>query len=140
MELKIELKILIALNRVIQHLNRKQNKFLSQHNLTLAQFGVLEVLYNKGPLCVNDIIERTLSTSGNMTVVIDNLKKDEYIKKERDIFDKRRFVITLTYKGKTLIESIFEDHISNVIEEFDDMKKNEKQELLTLLLKLRSDN
>jgi DNA-binding MarR family transcriptional regulator len=90
-------------------------------------------------MCVNDIIEKTLSTSGNMTVVIENLRKDEFVKKEKDIFDRRKFVISLTYKGKMLIEEIFDKHAENTVEFFDDMKKNEKQELLALLLKLRSE-
>ena len=60
-------------------------------------------------------------------------------KKEKDIFDRRKFVISLTYKGKMLIEEIFDKHAENTVEFFDDMKKNEKQELLALLLKLRSE-
>jgi hypothetical protein len=38
-----------------------------------------------------------------------------------------------------LIEEIFDKHAENTVEFFDDMKKNEKQELLALLLKLRSE-
>ena len=139
MQSGIEMKLVIGLNRVIQALNRKQNDFVSKYGLTLPQFGVLEALYFKGPMCVNDIIEKTLSTSGNMTVVIENLRKDEFVKKEKDIFDRRKFVISLTYKGKMLIEEIFDKHAENTVEFFDDMKKNEERELLALLLKLRSE-
>ena len=139
MQTEVELKIVMALNRVVQALNRKQNDFINKYNLTIAQFSVLEALYLNGSMCVNDVIDKTLSTSGNMTVVIENLRKDEYIKKEKDIFDRRKFVISLTYKGKMTIEEIFEKYSENTIGFFDDMKKNEKQELLALLLKLRSE-
>ncbi len=139
MQTEVELKIVMALNRVMQALNRKQNDFINKYNLTIAQFSVLEALYLNGSMCVNDVIDKTLSTSGNMTVVIENLRKDEYIKKEKDIFDRRKFVISLTYKGKMTIEEIFEKYSENTIGFFDDMKKNEKQELLALLLKLRSE-
>ena len=123
MQSEIELKLVIALNRVMQALNRKQNDFINKYDLTIAQFSVLEALYLNGSMCVNDIIDKTLSTSGNMTVVIENLRKDEYVKKEKDIFDRRKFVISLTYKGKITIEEIFDKYSENTIEFFDDMKK-----------------
>ena len=82
-EEEINLKLIIGLSRTMQSITKKQSRFINEKSLTLPQFGVLEVLYHKGPLCINDIIEKTLSTSGNMTVVIENLRKDKYIEKKK---------------------------------------------------------
>lgn len=57
--------------------------------LTSSQFAVLEALYNKGDLKICEIIEKILTTSGNITVVIKNLEKEEFISKYPDPEDKR---------------------------------------------------
>lgn len=134
---EINLKLIIALSRTMQSINKKQTKFINSKLLTLPQFGVLELLYHKGPLCINDIIEKTLSTSGNMTVVIENLRKDKYIEKKKDETDQRKHIISLTEKGKVLIEEIFPTHLDNLNKILSKLMKSEKKELLKLLIKLR---
>ena len=131
------LKLIISLSRTMQSINKKQTKLINEKSLTLPQFGVLELLYHKGPLCISDIIEKTLSTSGNMTVVIENLRKDGYIKKEKSGIDQRKYMISLTDKGTGIISRIFPFHLKNIGEIFSRYSVNEKEELLSLLEKFR---
>ena len=131
------LKLIISLSRTMQSINKKQTKLINEKSLTLPQFGVLELLYHKGPLCISDIIEKTLSTSGNMTVVIENLRKDKCIEKIKDETDQRKYIISLTEKGKMIIEDVFTVHLENLDIIFRKLSKEEKKELLNLLKKLR---
>ncbi len=131
------LKLIISLSRTMQSINKKQTKLINEKSLTLPQFGVLELLYHKGPLCISDIIEKTLSTSGNMTVVIENLRKDKCIEKIKDETDQRKYIISLTEKGKMIIEDVFPVHLENLDIIFRKLSKEEKKELLNLLKKLR---
>ena len=131
------LKLIISLSRTMQSINKKQTKLINEKSLTLPQFGVLELLYHKGPLCISDIIEKTLSTSGNMTVVIENLRKDKCIEKIKDETDQRKYIISLTEKGKMIIEEVFPVHLENLDIIFGKLTKEEKKELLNLLKKLR---
>jgi hypothetical protein len=48
---------------------------LEEAGLTLSQFAVLEALYHVGPQCLGDLARRILTSSGNLTLVIDNLQK-----------------------------------------------------------------
>ena len=48
---------------------------LEEEGLTLSQFAVLEALYHVGPQCLGDLARRILTSSGNLTLVIDNLRK-----------------------------------------------------------------
>ena len=136
-EEQLDLRMVIALSRTMQVINRKQSRLINEYGLTMPQFGVLEALYHKGPLCINDIIEKTLSTSGNMTVVIENLRKDKYIEKKKDEIDQRKYIISLTQKGKMIIEEIFPTHLENLTKMLSKLEKLEKKELLKLLKKLR---
>lgn len=104
--------------------------------MTLAQFAVLEILYHKGDLRICDIIEGTLSTGGNMTVVIENLLKEGYVSKYPDPKDRRAHVVSITEKGIQLMEEVFPAHVEHISEIFDVLSNNEKLELITLLKRL----
>lgn len=98
----LNLKAIIALSRCIQSVNKRELKIIKEGGLTYSQFGVLEVLYHKGDLRVSEILEKTLSTGGNMTVVIDNLAKDNLIERRPDPKDRRASLISISEKGKNL--------------------------------------
>jgi MarR family 2-MHQ and catechol resistance regulon transcriptional repressor len=51
------------------------HRVLAEPKLTISQFGVLEALYHKGPLCQRDIASKILKSTGNITLVIVNLEK-----------------------------------------------------------------
>lgn len=132
----VNLKLVIAIHRTLQKDEKALNEQLSKYGLTTAQFGVLEALYHKGPLRICEIIEKTLSTSGNMTVVIKNLQKSEHIVKERDPEDGRAFIVKLTEKGYSIISELFPEHLDVLADGFSNLEVAEKRELLMLLKKL----
>ena len=94
----------------------------------------MEALYNKGNLRIQDLIDKLLSTSGNMTVVIRNMIRDGYIFKVADKKDKRSFLIGLTPLGRQTIENILPEHYENIGQIFS-ILSNEEQETLTTILK-----
>src|SRR6478736_4112346 len=62
---------------------------LEEEGLTLSQFAVLEALYHVGPQCLGDLARRILTSSGNLTLVIDNLQKRGLVKRQQQGKDKR---------------------------------------------------
>ena len=60
------------------------NRHLSDHNLTISQFGVLEALYHLGPLSQRQLADKILRSSGNLTMVIDNLERDGLVRRDAD--------------------------------------------------------
>ena len=66
-------KLIIALGRTYRNAHRKSSELFREKGLTLAQFTVLELLYNRGEQTVQSIIDKVLSSSGNITVVVRNL-------------------------------------------------------------------
>lgn len=109
---------------------------MKEEGLTPSQFGVLEVLYHKGNLRINELIEKTLSTGGNMTVVIDNLEKEDMIKRCQDPTDRRATLVCITEKGRALMDDLFPKHVEGLIEIFQVLSNEEKEMLLILLKKL----
>jgi MarR family 2-MHQ and catechol resistance regulon transcriptional repressor len=132
----VNLKLVIALARSSSIGYRTTQKLVSNYGLTISQFGVLEALYHLGEMCINEIIEKTLSTSGNMTVIIRNLERDDFIKKVPGKEDKRRSVIHLAKKGSDVIEKIFPLHLMELSRNFSSITDTEKELLISLLKKL----
>jgi len=132
----LNLKTLIALSRCYQTIHKKLSKVFKEGGLTTSQFAVLEVLYHKGDLKICEIIEKILSTGGNMTVVIDNLEKDGLVKRYSDVHDRRATLISITDKGREKIEEIFPIHLEYLKEIFSVLSPEEKKILIVLLKKL----
>ncbi|MBU3142912.1 MarR family winged helix-turn-helix transcriptional regulator [Clostridium sp. CF012] len=132
----LNLKTLIALSRCTQNVHKTEYKTIKAGGLTVSQFAVLEILYHKGDLRVCEIIDKILSTGGNMTVVIDNLVKVNLVKRCTDPKDRRVNLISITEEGKSLMSNIFPKHLENINEIFSKLTSEEKKNLISLLKKL----
>ena len=135
-ENSINLKLVIAISRTQTAFTRRLQNYLNSFGLTIAQFGVLEALYHIGPMSIGALIEKNLSSSGNMTVVIRNLEKEGLIERCVHATDRRAFVIKLTKEGECLIKTAFEGHLEILESYFGALEGEEKNELQLLLKKL----
>ena len=71
----------IKLIRAAESLNSKINLELSKLDLTESQFGVLDALLHLGPLKQKEIGKKILKSGGNITMVIDNLEKQDLVQR-----------------------------------------------------------
>ncbi|MDL2310463.1 MarR family transcriptional regulator [Peptostreptococcaceae bacterium OttesenSCG-928-C18] len=123
---KLSLRLFIDLTRANMTIQRELSSKVKNSGVTLTQFSVLEALYHKGDLCVGDIKDLILTTSGNITVVISNLEKDKYIKRIKDNNDKRKFIISITEKGKKLVEELYPIQKETIMEIFSLISEKDK--------------
>lgn len=130
------LKTVIALSRATQGIHKRTSALVARSGLTISQFAVLEALYHKGSMNINEIIQAVLSTSGNMTVVISNLEKQDLITKCIHPQDKRSSLIAITDQGRERIEEIFPKHLKDLQEVFEVLTGEEKTILAEILKKL----
>lgn len=126
----------IQLFRAFNKIRAKESLYIQSFDLTMNQFQVLEVLYHRGDLSVGDITTLTMSTPGNITVVIRNLKRDGFVNSIPDPKDKRSSILSVTQKGKDIIEQLFPDHAKNLESYFEVLNDDEMETLFTLLRKL----
>ncbi len=97
--------------------------------LTISQFGVLEALFHLGPLCQRELGKKILRSSGNITMVIDNLEKGGLVERRRDRDDRRFVSVHLTGTGEKTIREIFPNHLETLKKEFGVLSNNEQEEL-----------
>ena len=129
---------LVVFRRAANTIIKQEFETIKKYNLTGCQFGVMEALYNKGNLRIQDLIDKLLSTSGNMTVVIRNMIRDGYIYKVTDPSDRRSSLIGLTERGRNLIEGILPEHYENVGHIFSILSSEEQDQLSDLLKKFKN--
>jgi MarR family 2-MHQ and catechol resistance regulon transcriptional repressor len=130
------LKLYVKMIRASDAVSEKMHGHLSGDNLTPSQFGVLEALLHLGPMCQKDIGQKILKTSGNITLVIDNLEKRSLVVRVKDPEDRRKFTIELTNEGRELIEIVFPRHAKISEKVFQVLDEKEKETLGLLLKKL----
>ena len=131
-----DLHLLVVLVRCTQSVERRLFAHIRQADLTPPQFDVLEALYHRGPMTVNTIIEKTLSSSGNTGVVVDNLIKRGLVEKSVDETDRRVRRVALTDQGFQRMEEYFPRHLAEVQRAFGALEPEEKATLTLLLRKL----
>lgn len=85
----------------------KQNAFMSEFGLSMAQFNVLRILRGaKTQLSIHVVKERMIEVSPNTTRLIDKLIDKELVSRIRCEEDKRIVFVEITNKGLELLSEI----------------------------------
>jgi MarR family 2-MHQ and catechol resistance regulon transcriptional repressor len=130
----------IKLMRATESMNQRLNRHLSENDITVSQFGVMEALLHLGPLNQSSLGRKLLKSGGNITMVIDNLEKVGWVRREPDPSDRRSLLIHLTRKGKKFIQSFFPEHLDRIKQEFSVLSDQEKRQLANICKKLGTQN
>lgn len=129
------LNAFIKLQRAAESVSVRIHAVLPE-GLTVTQFGVLEAIYHMGPLCQSELAEKLLKSGGNLTLVVDNLEKAGYVRRERDAADRRFVVVRLTEKGQAFITGLFPKVVANVTREMSALSSTELADLGRLCKKI----
>jgi MarR family transcriptional regulator, 2-MHQ and catechol-resistance regulon repressor len=135
-EEKLALNAYIKLMRAGQSLSGRVEAHFRELGLTASQFGVLEALLHVGPLNQKSLAAKILKSTGNITMVIDNLEKRGLVKRTRDEQDRRHFSIGITRKGASLITAFFPKHVERIVEEMSVLSGAEQDTLGRLCKKV----
>ncbi|NYV28062.1 MarR family transcriptional regulator [Streptobacillus felis] len=120
-----EEKLLIAVSRLRNLMHRELENVFRKYELTITQFSVLEVIKHKGPKSVGEIQEYVLGTSGNIPLVIKNLERDDLVLRIKPESDRRISIITLTKKGKQIVDEAYEEQklmLKDLLKDIDENK------------------
>jgi MarR family 2-MHQ and catechol resistance regulon transcriptional repressor len=130
------LSAFVKLIRAAESLAGRLQAQVTAEGLTGSQFGVLEALLHLGPLCQRELGEKLLKSTGNITMVVDNLEKRGLVRRERSAQDRRYITVHLTDEGRQLISEVFPRHAAAVTREMSVLTAEEQDELARLCRKL----
>lgn len=133
---KIALELFEKLSKATDKLRKIQAKQMFEQKLTAPQFSVLDVLYKNGSLPLKKISEELMVTGANITCVVDNLEKENFVKRVPSSEDRRVINAELTPLGKNKIDSIYPEFSKNITDVFANLSEAEQKELLRILSKI----
>jgi MarR family 2-MHQ and catechol resistance regulon transcriptional repressor len=130
------LNVIIKLQRAAASVGGRLSGTFQEAGLTESQFGILETLYHLGPLHQRDLGCKLLRSSGNVTLVLDNLERRGLVERVRGTDDRRFVCVHLTAAGRRLIADLFPRHVAAVVRELAVLTPQEQDELSRLCRKL----
>lgn len=104
------LKLFVVLSRAAAAVARHSDTSIARHDLTPAEFAILEVLLHRGPLLLGEVQRRILVSSGGVTFLVDKLEKRGLVRRLLCETDRRARYAELTPEGRKLISRIFTGH------------------------------
>ena len=128
-----DLKLWVVLARAHAAVERQVSRDIAEHGLSIAEFGILELLYHKGPQLLGDIQRRILVSSGGITFLVDRLAAKGLVAREACPDDRRARFAVLTPAGRTLMKRIFPRHAAAVSRALAGLTRDERQAATKLL-------
>ena len=126
------------LSKAYDKLRKVQSKQMYGQNLTAPQFGVMEVLNRLGPVPLKKISEELMVTGANITCVVDNLEKENFVKRINSKEDRRVILAELTPSGKDKLAQIMPEYMQNISAITSVLNDTEQRELTKLLDKMNT--
>ena len=126
----------IKLMRASGSVEARTSRHLAAAGLTVGQFGILETLLHLGPLHQCDLAKKHLQSGGNVTMIVDNLEKAGFVRRDRHVADRRYVRVSLTAAGRERIAAVFPAHVRRIREQMDVLTPTELEQLGQLCRKL----
>jgi DNA-binding MarR family transcriptional regulator len=128
------------ISRLARQIEQRLEVVYREHGLEPGWHDVLATLRRSGPryqLRVSDFSGTLMLTSSGTTKRLDRLEQAGLITREPDPHDRRGTLITLTDKGRELIDSVTEAHLANERRLLAALSGDEQRRLADLLRALQ---
>lgn len=130
------LELWMVLARATDAVRRHARAHVARHGLADPEFGILEILYHKGPLPVCEAQRRILLQSGSTAYVVDKLENKKLVRRTPNPQDRRGTLLVLTSKGRTLMARVFPDHAAAIKRAMQGLSNDELKRAAALVRKL----
>lgn len=128
------LRLWVIMNRAQAAVNVHAAADVARHGLTLAEFGILEALYHRGPMLLGEVQKRVLVSSGGITFLVDRLTVKGLVERRACDSDRRARYAALTERGRELMVRIFPEHARELARVMGGISLGEQQ-VATAILK-----
>lgn len=126
----------LVMMKAMRALTKYASAGIEETGLGLSDFGVLELLLNKGPLPVNTIGPIVDLTPGSISTAVDRLFAKGLVTRVESTEDRRVRIVALTPRGKDLIVSAFRKHSGQMKRVFSELSPEELRGLEVILKKV----
>ncbi|HEX7241079.1 MAG TPA: MarR family transcriptional regulator [Longimicrobiaceae bacterium] len=132
----LTLKLWVVLSRAHAAIEEHARADAARHGLTLAEFGILEALFHRGPMLLGEVQRRILVSSGGITYLVNRLEARGLVERRECEEDRRARYAALTPEGEALVRRIFPEHAARLEHVLAGLDEVEKTRALVLLRRL----
>ncbi|WP_124058096.1 MarR family winged helix-turn-helix transcriptional regulator [Vaginisenegalia massiliensis] len=127
------LKAFIGIMRLSDQFERILKGEIAKFGLNTTEFAVLEILYHKGDLPIQQVAEKILIASSSTTYVVDKLQAKGLLERKQCQKDKRVTYAAISSKGCQLMDEIFPIHETQISALFANLEDQEVSQLRQML-------
>jgi len=137
-ELQIErsLRLFRVLHRAFRSVSEHSTRHIKKLGMNPTEFAVLELLYHRGPIPLQQIGSRLLLLSGGVTYTVDKLERAGYVRRRSCAEDRRVTYAEVTEQGRKFMEDVFPEHAEEIHRGLSGLNEEEKERTIELLKKL----
>lgn len=131
--------VVARLGRAARYVDQALGEFFASHDLSRADWDVLASLRRSGPpytLSPTSLYRGLMRTSGAMSQRLESLERKGLIERALDPADRRGIAVTLTAKGRKLVDDVAAEHLVNESRLLTPLSRKEQKALADLLKKL----
>lgn len=131
--------VIARLGRAARYVDQSFAEFFARYGLSRADWDVLASLRRSGPpysLSPTALYRGLMRTSGAMSQRLSSLERKGLIERALDPADRRGIVVTMTEKGRKLVDKIAAEHLANERRLLAPLSRKEQGALADLLKKL----
>ncbi|HEY4537811.1 MAG TPA: MarR family transcriptional regulator [Erysipelothrix sp.] len=132
----LSLDLFVVMSKANRAVTVAVEKKIKSLNINPTEFGILEVIYHKGTLPIQQVAEKILISSSRISYAINQLEEKGLIKRIPCQKDKRVIYAALTQAGQDFMDSVFEQHTQDIERIFSVLSDEEKKTLIKLNKKL----
>jgi DNA-binding MarR family transcriptional regulator len=104
----LEQEVYLSILRTASELSYSVDQFFRPFDITSSQYNVLRILRGAGTdgLCRNEISERMVTATPDMSRLLDRMEKAGWVTRERAADDRRQVSTYITKSGMELLERL----------------------------------
>lgn len=104
----LEQEVYLSILRTASELSYAVDQFFRPFDITPSQYNVLRILRGAGTdgLCRNEISERMVTATPDMTRLLDRMEKERWVTRERAEEDRRQVSTHITKAGMELLAKL----------------------------------
>jgi DNA-binding MarR family transcriptional regulator len=121
---------------LLANCQEKEVRLAEVHNLTQAEFRCLRLFGTDEVMNNKSIAERMKLSPSRLTRIIDGLVAKEYVIREIDSSDRRNMKVSLSPRGKALVNQLNKAYVDIHREILQDIDESQHAPLITALMHL----
>ena len=137
-KLELETNIPYQINRLAFHMNRRLERSLRRHKLSIANWRIMSVLNFNSSATVSELSDYAMIEQSTLSRMLQRMENDGLLQINKSNKDARVRKIELTDKGHnklSTVRSIVFEHIDRILK---DISEDQKRALLSIIFKLQA--